>query len=148
MIPTHFYNPEYDSPTVEQLSDFIGGCGAGRFYMSVEPNGDLYPCVFFPHKDEVKVGNLLEDDFEDIWKNNELLKTLRNKEILDGHCGECESRNICGGCRARAYNYFGDISAPNPGCINNIAEWNKIKSQILGGTKQLPNGNILVDLNK
>lgn len=148
VIPTHFYNPEYDSPTVEQLSDFIGGCGAGRFYMSVEPNGDLYPCVFFPHKDEVKVGNLLEDDFEDIWKNNELLKMLRNKEILDGHCGECESRNICGGCRARAYNYFGDISAPDPGCINNIAEWNKIRSQILGGTKQLPNGNILVDLNK
>jgi radical SAM protein with 4Fe4S-binding SPASM domain len=146
IIPTHFYNPKYSNPLVKQLADFIGGCGAGRFYMSVEPNGDLYPCVFFPHNDEVKLGNLLKDDFEYVWKNNELLKTLRNKEILEGHCGECESRNICGGCRARAYNYLDNVLAPDPGCINNIYEWNKIRSEILKESEELPNGNLLIDL--
>ncbi|MCE5215092.1 MAG: radical SAM protein [Methanobacterium sp.] len=129
VIPTHFSNPEYNNPMVEKLADFIGGCGAGRFYMSVEPNGDLYPCVFFPHESELKLGNLLIDDFEEVWKNNELLNTLRNKEILQGHCGECDSHNICGGCRARAYNYFNDILAPDPGCINNKYEWEKIKNK-------------------
>jgi len=131
MIPTHFYNPEYSNPALLQLADFIGGCGAGRFYMSIEPNGDLYPCVFFPHKDDVKLGNLIEDDFEDIWTHNSLLKSIRNKEILKGHCGRCESHNICGGCRARAYNYFGDILAPDPGCVKNQEEWEKVKNKIL-----------------
>lgn len=146
MIPTHFYNPEYNSPMIKQLADFIGGCGAGRFYMSVEPNGDLYPCVFFPHNQDVKLGNIMEDDFEDVWRNQELLGTLRNKEILKGHCGECESHNICGGCRARAYNYFGDVLAPDPGCINNNREWNKIKSQIPKESKELNDGSLLINL--
>ncbi len=146
VIPTHFYNPEYNSPLIKQLADFIGGCGAGRFYMSVEPNGDMYPCVFFPHNDEVKLGNLMKDDFEDVWKNNPLLSTLRNKEILEGQCGECESHNICGGCRARAYNYFNDVLAPDPGCVNNNHEWNKIRSQLLKQSEELHDGSIFVDL--
>jgi len=147
VIPTHFSNPEYSNPMVKQLADFIGGCGAGRFYMSVEPNGDLYPCVFFPHEEEVMLGNLLKDDFENLWKNHELLKTLRNKEILKNHCGKCESRNICGGCRARAYNYFGDVLAPDAGCINNKYEWNKIRTELVKQSKELPDGGLLIDLN-
>ncbi len=130
MIPTHFYNPEYSNPLLMQLAEFIGGCGAGRFYMSIEPNGDMYPCVFFPHKEDVKLGNLKEKNFKEIWVDNDVLNVLRNKEILEGHCGVCESRNICGGCRARAYNYFDDISAPDPGCINNEEEWKKLKNKI------------------
>ncbi len=126
-IPTHFYNPEYSNPHIMQLAEFIGGCGAGRFYMSIEPNGDMYPCVFFPHKDEVKLGNLKDDDFNEIWMEHDVLNTLRNKDILEGHCGECESRNICGGCRARAYNYFDDILAPDPGCMNNIKEYHELQ---------------------
>jgi radical SAM protein with 4Fe4S-binding SPASM domain len=146
VIPTHFSNPEYKSSSVRQLADFIGGCGAGRFYMSIEPNGDMFPCVFFPHRDEVILGNLLVDDFEDVWKNNNLLKNLRDKDMLEGHCGECESRKICGGCRARAYNYFDNVLAPDPGCINNTYEWNKIRSKILRESTELSNGDILVDL--
>lgn len=130
MIPTHFYNPEYTNPMIAQLADFIGGCGAGRFYMSIEPNGDMYPCVFFPHKNEVKLGNIAEDDFETIWQENNLLNQLRDKKILKNHCGVCDSRNICGGCRARAYNYLGDVLAPDPGCTKNQNEWNILKNKI------------------
>jgi radical SAM protein with 4Fe4S-binding SPASM domain len=106
----------------------------------------MFPCVFFPHRDEVILGNLLVDDFEDVWKNNNLLKNLRDKDMLEGHCGECESRKICGGCRARAYNYFDNVLAPDPGCINNTYEWNKIRSKILRESTELSNGDILVDL--
>lgn len=146
VIPTHFFNPEYEDSSIKQLADFIGGCGAGRFYMSIEPNGDMYPCVFFPHKDELKLGNLLVDDFEDVWADNTLLKNLRNKNILKGHCGECESRNICGGCRARAYNYLGDVLAPDPGCINNVNEWNKIKSKLHEESAVISHDGVFVDL--
>lgn len=131
IIPTHFYNPEYNNPMIAQLADFIGGCGAGRFYMNIEPNGDMFPCVFFPHNDDVKIGNIINNDFGYLWENNTILKQLRNKEILKGHCGVCDSQNICGGCRARAYNYFGDILAPDPGCTHNQKDWDNLRSKLI-----------------
>lgn len=147
MIPTHFYNPEYSNPIVMQLAEFIGGCGAGRFYMSIEPNGDMYPCVFFPHENEVKLGNLLKDDFEELWKNSIILSKLRDKDVINGHCGECESKNVCGGCRARAYNYFHDVLAPDPGCINNEKEWQKIQAE-LKDSQKLPHGELILNLKR
>lgn len=126
MIPTHFYNVNYTNPAMKQLAQFIGGCGAGRFYISMEPNGDIYPCVFFPHDKEVKLGNIKEDTLENLWIDNPLLKEFRDKDMLDNHCGSCESKYICGGCRARAYNYFGKITAPDPGCHKNLEAWNTL----------------------
>jgi radical SAM protein with 4Fe4S-binding SPASM domain len=128
-----------------QLAEFVGGCGAGRFYMTIEPNGDLYPCVFFPHDDALLLGNLLEDDFEHIWQNNTLLNNLRNKDSLQESCGSCESKNICGGCRARAYTYFNDVMAPDPGCINNESKWTELKNKI-PEFQEYQNGNLLINL--
>ncbi|HHH79885.1 MAG TPA: radical SAM protein, partial [Thermoplasmatales archaeon] len=120
IVPTHFYNPKLAGQLVD-LAEFIGGCGAGRFYVAMRANGDLQPCVFFP----LKLGNILEDDFEDLWKNNSILKELRNKDILKGSCGTCPYRYYCGGCRARAYGYTGDYLSPDPGCIYNKEVYEK-----------------------
>ena len=114
IVPTHFANPSLSGKLVG-LAEFIGGCGCGRFYCAIRPNGNIEPCVFFP----LTVGNIKEDDFEDLWINNSVLKDLRNKDILKGNCGKCDYRYYCGGCRARAYGYTGDYSAPDPGCIHN-----------------------------
>ena len=121
IVPTHFYNPHLHGQLLS-LSDFIGGCGAGRFYCALEPNGDITPCVFFP----LKVGNIKIDDFKEIWENNKTFLDLRDRDKLKPHCGVCEYKYVCGGCRARAYGYFGDYLAPDPGCINNRQEWNKL----------------------
>ncbi|WP_309492328.1 radical SAM/SPASM domain-containing protein [Candidatus Hecatella orcuttiae] len=129
VVPTHFYNPKL-SGQLRRLADFIGGCGCGRFYLSVEPNGDLYPCVFFPHEEQVKVGNLLEDDFEELWRNSEFLWKVRDKDRLADYCGSCRFRYTCGGCRARAYNYYKDVLAPDPGCILNREYWVKLKESV------------------
>ncbi|MHC1631689.1 MAG: SPASM domain-containing protein, partial [Methanotrichaceae archaeon] len=120
IVPTHFYNPKLAGQLVD-LAEFIGGCGAGRFYVSIRANGDLQPCVFFP----LKVGNILEDDFEELWKKNEVLSNLRNKDIQEGFCGKCDYHYYCGGCRARAYAYTGDYLAPDPGCIYNREVYEK-----------------------
>ncbi len=95
------------------LTDFIGGCGAGRLYCSIEHNGDIQPCVFMP----IRVGNVLKDGFTQVWHNSEVLKQLRDRELLKGACGTCEYKYICGGCRSRAYAYYGDYLASDPGCI-------------------------------
>ncbi len=113
IIPTHFYNINAHN-RLRQLAEFIGGCGAGRFYFAIKANGDIQPCVFFP----LKVGNVREDDLEKLWRENKVFEELRNKDIIES-CGNCNYRYVCGGCRARAYNYFGDYLKPDPGCIRN-----------------------------
>jgi radical SAM protein with 4Fe4S-binding SPASM domain len=114
VIPTHFYNPELSDKLVN-LAEFIGGCGAGRFYMAIRPNGNIEPCVFFP----LTLGNMKTDNFEELWKNNKILKELRDKDKQKGNCGNCKYRYFCGGCRARAYGYLNDYLAEDIGCINN-----------------------------
>ena len=125
VVPTHFYNPRLHGQLVE-LSDFIGGCGAGRFYCALEHDGVITPCVFFP----LKVGNIKTDDFGELWENNKVFLDLRDRDRLKPHCGVCKYRYVCGGCRARAYGYFGDYLAPDPGCINNMGEWRKLVSNV------------------
>jgi radical SAM protein with 4Fe4S-binding SPASM domain len=95
------------------LADFIGGCGAGRLYCSLSPQGDVHPCVFFP----VNVGNLKKEKFGDVWLNSKLFNAFRNRENLKGACGTCSYKYICGGCRARAAAYHDDVLSSDPGCI-------------------------------
>ena len=121
IVPTHFYNTEI-SDRLTNLTEFIGGCGCGRFYCAIRPNGNIDPCVFFP----LTVGNIINDDFETLWKKNPILQDLRNKDILKDACAQCTYRYQCGGCRARAYKYTGDYLSGDPGCINNIKLFNKI----------------------
>jgi radical SAM protein with 4Fe4S-binding SPASM domain len=95
------------------LADFIGGCGAGRLYCSLSPQGDVHPCVFFP----VNVGNLKSEKFKDIWLNSEMFNILRDRSKLKGACASCNYKFICGGCRARANAYHNDYLASDPGCV-------------------------------
>ena len=104
------------------LLEFIGGCGAGRHYCCIRPNGDIEPCVFM----RLKVGNVRESDRLDIWHNSPVLDRLRDRSKLQGHCAVCDHKYVCGGCRARALAYFGDLNAPDPGCINNMNSWNML----------------------
>lgn len=96
------------------LADFIGGCGAGRLYCSLSPQGDVHPCVFLP----INVGNLKKEKFTDVWLNSPLLNALRDRRNLKGACGRCDFKFICGGCRARSAAYHnGDVLSSDPGCI-------------------------------
>lgn len=99
------------------LGEFIGGCGAGRLYCSISPQGDVHPCVFLP----VSVGSLKTQQFQDIWFNAPLFKAFRNRANLKGSCGKCDYKFICGGCRARSAAYHdGDMLNGDPGCIMGV----------------------------
>jgi len=121
VIAGHFYGFEL-TKKANEVAEFLGGCGAGRLYISLEPNGDIQPCVFLP----IKIGNILRDDFEELWRSNPILESLRDRENYHGFCGKCKYKYICGGCRARAYGYLGDYLGPDPGCIYNLKEWERI----------------------
>ena len=118
----HFHLGAQLSGKTRMLADFIGGCGAGRLYCSIEPQGDIQPCVFMP----IALGNIRDQKFLEIWHNAEVLKTLRDRDLLTGTCGSCPNKYICGGCRARALAYFQHLTAPDPGCINNLHAYENI----------------------
>ncbi len=48
---------------------------------------------------------------------------LSDREDRGDHCGVCDYRHYCGGCRARSLAYTGDIQAGDPGCVYNAHEW-------------------------
>jgi len=125
-IPTSHYS-EAKGEKAKILAEFIGGCGVGRAYCSIQPDGIVTPCVFIP----LPVGDLKLKSFYQIWHNSPILKEFRTRDDLEGHCGICEYRAVCGGCRARAYGYFGNYKAADPGCINNKEIFLKLKKENL-----------------
>jgi radical SAM protein with 4Fe4S-binding SPASM domain len=103
------------------LARYVGGCGAGRCYMAVQPNGDATPCVFMP----IRLGNLRTDSFETVW-NHPVMEVLRDRDDRTGHCRICDYKYHCGGCRARAWGYFRDLRRSDPGCKFNQADWDAL----------------------
>jgi len=116
MVPLAHMESASINKKAKALADFIGGCGAGRFYCAVSPEGNVQPCVFLP----IIVGNLKTEKFENIWFNSSVFKDLRDRENLKGRCGRCEFKYVCGGCRARAFAYHNDYLMSDPGCIRKI----------------------------
>jgi len=88
------------------------GCLAGTGVLFVGHQGDVFPCGYLP----VKCGNVLKERLFDIWRNSKELARIRDIMALEGKCGICGYRKICGGCRARAYAATGDYMAEEPFC--------------------------------
>ncbi|MCJ7502343.1 MAG: radical SAM protein [Acidobacteriia bacterium] len=104
------------------LSKYIGGCGAGRCYCCIQPNGKVTPCVYMP---SVEVGDLKRQTLLEAW-DNPLFALLSNREDRGDHCAVCDFRAYCGGCRARALSYVEDVQAGDPGCIYNQHVWEEV----------------------
>ncbi len=88
------------------------GCLAGLGVLFVGHQGDVFPCGYLP----VNCGNVVEESLSDIWHNNKELARMRDSASLEGKCGVCGYREICGGCRGRAYAATGNYMAEEPFC--------------------------------
>ena len=88
------------------------GCLAGTGVCFISHEGEVYPCGYLP----VAAGDLRRQSFNEIWEHAEVFEQLRNVESLKGKCGCCEFRNVCMGCRARAYAATGDFLEEEPFC--------------------------------
>jgi radical SAM protein with 4Fe4S-binding SPASM domain len=90
------------------------GCVAGSGLCYVKPDGEVWPCPFVP----LSAGNVRQRSLDQIWYQSELFNCLRDRERLNGEkCGSCGYKNICGGCRGRAYAHSGDYLADDPLCF-------------------------------
>jgi heme b synthase len=88
------------------------GCLAGSAVCFVSHKGEVFPCGYLP----VEAGNVLVQPFQEIWENSQVFAQLRDTNNLTGKCGCCEFKNICEGCRARAFGETGDFLAEEPYC--------------------------------
>ena len=89
------------------------GCLAGTGVCFLSHKGEVYPCGYLP----LEAGNLRRQSFAEVWQDSPLFASLRDLDNLKGKCGACEFRNICEGCRARAFGSTGDYLAEEPFCL-------------------------------
>lgn len=85
----------------------LQGCGSGCEYVSIIPNGDIYPCHQFVGRSEMKLG----DVYNGIVEKN-LRKDFQKSNVYSKReCDECFAKFYCsGGCAANSYNFTGDIN--------------------------------------
>jgi AdoMet-dependent heme synthase len=95
------------------LNAMTKGCLAGTGVCFISHEGEVYPCGYLP----VIAGDLRKQTFADIWENSKVFHELRDTSGLKGKCGCCEFRNVCMGCRARAYAATGDFMDEEPFCV-------------------------------
>jgi radical SAM protein with 4Fe4S-binding SPASM domain len=106
-IMRHVYQSEPQSP----LLNYSTRCPCGVQYCRITPEGKVTPCPYTP----VVAGDLRLNSFPDIWDSSPVFAALRNGQ-LGGKCGRCEFREICGGCRARAFATSADLLAADESC--------------------------------
>ncbi|UCE13163.1 MAG: radical SAM protein [Candidatus Heimdallarchaeota archaeon] len=97
----------------KRFSEYAGGCATGLTYCGLSPEGDVLPCA---PATNIHLGNILTDGLKNIWINNPILRSVRERSHVKGKCGKCTSKLICGGCRVTAYGESGDWLSSDPSC--------------------------------
>jgi len=97
-----------DSP----LTNYSTRCPCGVHYCRITPDGKLTPCPYLP---EI-AGDLRTQSFGEVWAESLLLQSIRTRSF-NGKCGSCEFKEVCGGCRARAFANTGDVMGPDNSCV-------------------------------
>jgi len=91
---------------------FIPGISDGSGFLFISSLGEIHPSGFLP----LSAGNVRDVSLVDAYRNHPLFVALRDPDRLQGRCGRCDYRAICGGSRARAYAATGDYLAEDPAC--------------------------------
>jgi radical SAM protein with 4Fe4S-binding SPASM domain len=70
---------------------------------------------------DLPIGNIMRDNFRQLWAESSVLVSLRNRRYYDGNCPTCRYWAVCRGCRAIALasarnNGEEDYLSPDPQC--------------------------------
>lgn len=93
---------------------FRNQCGIGNGLISVDSNGDVYPCQTLHEKDFLS-GNVFASDLKYVLDNSDIIKDARNTTVdTIEECNVCPVRYICSsGCRSEAWTREGSIKKRN-----------------------------------
>jgi AdoMet-dependent heme synthase len=100
----------------ERAVDAIGraprGLNDGKGFVFISHKGEVFPSGFLPEA----AGSIREQKLSTIYRDSPLFRDLRDTSRLEGKCGACEFKEICGGSRARAFALTGNPHAEEPCC--------------------------------
>jgi AdoMet-dependent heme synthase len=100
----------------EKTADAIGraprGLNDGKGFVFISHVGEVFPSGFLP----LSAGNIRSQTLSAIYRDSPLFKALRDTSNLEGKCGACEFKEICGGSRSRAYALTGNPFEEEPCC--------------------------------
>jgi len=100
----------------ERSADSVGraprGLNDGKGFMFISHTGEVFPSGFLP----LSAGNIRRQPLASIYRASTLFRDLRDTSRLEGKCGACEFKEICGGSRSRAYALTGNPHAEEPCC--------------------------------
>lgn len=87
----------------------LSGCGAGRDYIAVTPEGDIFPCHQFVGNEDFKMGHVNEGI-----QHPEVSESFKAANLLEKPaCQDCWCKYFCGGgCHANAYNFNQSLMEP------------------------------------
>lgn len=105
-------------------------CSAGITNCTIDTQGDIRSC----NRSHLKYGNMLENNFADIWQD---MQSWRNGDYIPDTCYKCRYLQQCTtGCRLDAYEKNGHLNDLDPFAIpENVP---KIKALIAHGAKKKP----------
>lgn len=87
---------------------------AGRGFVFISHVGEVFPSGFLP----MPVGDVRETSITELYRTSPELIHLRDPDSIQGACGTCAYRMVCGGSRSRAHAVTGNAYAPEPWCIH------------------------------
>ncbi len=89
------------------------GLNDAKGFVFISDVGEVYPSGFLP----LSAGNIRRTPLAEIYRESPLFRQLRDTSQLQGKCGACEFKDICGGSRARAYALTGNPMAEEACCV-------------------------------
>jgi radical SAM protein len=105
--------PMLGTSTPDGIGRAPRGINDGKGFVFVSHLGEVFPSGFLP----VSAGNVRNQSLTEIYRHSPLFVGLRDTANLNGKCGVCEFREVCGGSRARSYALTGDMFAEEPCCV-------------------------------
>ncbi len=91
--------------------------GWGRKFLTVTPDGRVYPCPAAPSITGMRFENVRERALSEIWNEADSFEAYRGTDWMPEPCRSCERRETdWGGCRCQAFLLTGDAAKTDPAC--------------------------------
>jgi radical SAM protein with 4Fe4S-binding SPASM domain len=81
-------------------NNILKTCGAGKFKISILPDGTVLPCEWIKNDKKFACGNILKDSIKDIWyhKNMKKFRKRFNSKKNYSACDKCSKKRTCSSC--------------------------------------------------
>lgn len=101
-----------------QLSDCINSENCQMHFISIGPEGDIYPCNRFYGIDDFLLGNIVRDNLNNVLNCRRRIEYINRNASKIKECTTCSISKYCnGGCMHHAIVHYGSIYSPDHLCI-------------------------------